>query len=184
MAEKLTGRPVAKGRRKTAGARSLVRGVARKPAASRHGAEDNLSTVERAPAFPSRPAREPEGLGLPYIPTLVLAFARAFAAEAAAVGELGGAGSERLCVYLDCQGYPEQLIRAEVDFVEYVTEPDRADVGVRVARAGGRRGFREFVVEFAGRGRLEGFLATTRVGYHDKAAADLPLLRAIASKSN
>jgi hypothetical protein len=70
----------------------------------------------------------------------------------------------RLKVFLNGQSGLEDQIRAEIDFVEYVTDRRQADVEVHVTSAPGSRERREYTVAFTGYGRYEDIQAVAQIG--------------------
>ena len=74
------------------------------------------------------------------------------------------AGSSRLKVFLDGPAGLEDQIPAEVDFVEYVHNRQRADVHVLVTSSVVGKGRREYTVTLTGLGRFEGIQILTQVG--------------------
>jgi hypothetical protein len=93
----------------------------------------------------------------------MLALARAWAAMAAEKAAMERSEASELRVLLDCDTAVASLLRSELDFVTYVTDPAEADVRLRVKRSGTRRAAGEHAVEFAGTGRFDGIHASARI---------------------
>jgi len=73
-------------------------------------------------------------------------------------------------LYLDCQRCDYTYIRSQIDFVNLITEPDSADVHLRITDAR-TYGGREFTLDFRGSGRFEGLQDTLIYRSHDTESA-------------
>src|SRR5690625_5164762 len=62
-------------------------------------------------------------------------------------------------LYLDCQRCDYNYIRSQIDFVNLISEPDSADVHLKITDAR-TYGGREFTLDFRGTGRFEGLQDT------------------------
>jgi hypothetical protein len=96
-----------------------------------------------------------------YVSTFVLGFARAWAVEAQSTGPDSLARDCHLKMFLDCDDEAARQIRHDVDFAEYVDQPEEADVHVRVVPMRSVRGYK---VELLGVGAFNGFHTEGVVG--------------------
>jgi hypothetical protein len=104
-----------------------------------------------------------------FIRSVVLACCQAWSAAEQQQKDGRRPGSSRLKVFLDSHhARLAHQIRAEVDFVEYVDDGDRADVRVLVTSSPVKNGRREYSVAFTGFGRLEGIQILAHVGVAER----------------
>jgi hypothetical protein len=73
------------------------------------------------------------------------------------------AASSRLRVYLDCSNCFDDYLRDEIDWVDFVRQPQDADVHLLSSDADTGSGGRELVLRFVGAGRLQGMDRELRV---------------------
>jgi hypothetical protein len=69
---------------------------------------------------------------------------------------LQAGASSRLRVYLDCSNCFDDYLRDEIDWVDFVRQPQDADVHLLSSDAGTASGGRELVLRFVGAGRFQG----------------------------
>ena len=86
---------------------------------------------------------------------------------------------ERLSVFLDCDRCEETHIRTELDFVNYVRDPNQADVHIFVTSSFTVLSGRQYDLSFIGLGSLEGselnlVRVLTRI-HHEKRGGQLSM---------
>jgi hypothetical protein len=97
------------------------------------------------------------------------AFAQPAAAQAPAVDS---PEPQRLRVHLDCDDCFSEFIREEIHWVDFVRQPQDADVQILSSREGTGGGGREVVLRFVGHGRLAGVDQTLRATSEPGASED------------
>ena len=68
----------------------------------------------------------------------------------------GATNADRLRVYLDCFDCFQQYLRDEIDWVDFVRQPQDADVHLLSSSSDTGGGGEETILRFVGNGRFEG----------------------------